>query len=61
MFVEVESVRSMHGDSRVWLVGHLEKYMLRLNSKSKQNLESIWEAANITSLFKHPIVGYDEH
>lgn len=44
-----------HGDYRVWVVGHIEAYMLRINKKFTERINEINK--KIIEEFKHPVVG----
>eukprot|EP01114_Cavostelium_apophysatum_P018265 TRINITY_DN5616_c0_g2_i1.p1 TRINITY_DN5616_c0_g2~~TRINITY_DN5616_c0_g2_i1.p1 ORF type:complete len:495 (+),score=94.59 TRINITY_DN5616_c0_g2_i1:42-1526(+) len=52
---EIEKVRSVHGDVRPWVVGHIEQYMLRLNEET--NSELMKRVENVKAKFEHPVVG----
>lgn len=56
---EIEPVvRRLHGDPRIWLVGHLEKYLLRFNDKAQKMFNNLTQS--IQSQWIHPIAGYVE-
>lgn len=52
---ELEVVKNHHGDYRVWLVGHLESYMLRL--KEDIRLQILSMNKDITAQWSHPVGG----
>jgi len=52
---ELEKIRSIHDDVRVWIVGHVERYLLRLNEKKNHTLLDFTK--DIREKFIHPIAG----
>lgn len=48
-------VKKVHGDYRVWMAGHIERYMLRLTEEQEQKLVEMNQ--EVERNWKHPIVG----
>jgi len=48
-------LRTLHGDPRVWVIGHLEQYMLRFNNKTLHAIRDLNK--NLVAEWKHPIAG----
>jgi len=48
-------LKSIHGDPRVWVVGHLESYMLRFNNDTTERILKI--NRDIVKNFNHPVAG----